>query len=178
MKNNTTNFLMKECITKSLLLLLHEKPLDAISVLEIVGKAGVNRSTYYRHFQTKQAVIRYYYRCRLDACLQTASEACSLERYFTEIFTSFWQHKDELILLEDRSLSYLLLEEMNSRLSCAETDPVRLLYLNYHFGGVFNSFRYWLNSGMTIPPEVLARQCVAILPEDFTPSLYGQKTKS
>lgn len=171
MKGSTAASLMTECITKSLLLLLQEKPLDEISILEIVQKAGVNRSTYYRHFQLKQAVIRHYYKRCLDECLHTLSDGISLEQYFTEIFISFWHHKQELILLDFRGLSYLLLEEMSSRLSVADADPVRMLYLNYHLGGVFNSFRYWLSSGMTIPPEELARQCVAILPPDFTPCL-------
>ena len=44
---------LSECIVQSLLLLLQDKAIDEISVKEIVEKAGVNRSTYYRHFRTK-----------------------------------------------------------------------------------------------------------------------------
>lgn len=174
MRKNTTTSLLKACILESLLLLLQDKPIEAVSILEIVQKAGVNRSTYYRHFKTKQDVVRFFYETRLDESLESVAEEYTLEQYFTEIFTNFLKYKKELLLLDRLSLSHLLLDEMNARIVplCDSTmDPVQRLYCNYHIGGVFNSFRYWLREGMTIPPQMLARQCVAILPEDFSPRL-------
>lgn len=174
MRKNTTTPLLKACITESLLLLLAEKDLDQVSVKEIVEKAGVNRSTYYRHFQTKQDVIRYFFECRLDDCLSAMPEGIGLEQYFTAIFNHFLQYKQELLLLDRMSLSHLLLDAMNARIrerSCCSPDPVQQLYCSYHIGGVFNSFRYWLAKDMTIPPEDLARQCILILPKDFSPQL-------
>lgn len=178
MRKNTTTPLMKACIMESLLLLLQEKSLEEISVKEIVEKAGVNRSTYYRHFESKLDVIRYFYECHLDEYLSAVPEGIGLQQYFTGMFTSFLRRKKELILLDRLSLSYLLLEELNARTDGAareQMDAVQRLYCNYHIGGVFNSFRYWLRENMTIPPEELARQCVAILPEDFSPRLMRQK---
>ena len=66
MRSNTITPLLKTCIVHALLLLLEEKELDAISVTEIVARAGVNRSTYYRHFSSKADVARYFYAVRLD----------------------------------------------------------------------------------------------------------------
>lgn len=172
MRKNTTTPLMKNCIVESLLLLLQEKTLGEVAVKEIVEKAGVNRSTYYRHFQEKQDVIRHFYACRLDDYLSTVPEDISLEAYFTGMFREFLKFKKELILLNQRSLSYLLLDEMNARLGEDKLDAVQRLYYHYHIGGVFNSFRYWLREDMTIPPETLAKQCVMILPKDFSPQLW------
>lgn len=174
MRKNTTTPLLKAYIIESLLLLLQEKSMESISVKEIVEKAGVNRSTYYRHFQTKQDVIRHFYACRLDEYLSTVPAGIGLEEYFTGIFTGFLRYKKELLLLDSLSLSHLLLDEMNARieeLCVGKADAVQRLYCHYHIGGVFNSFRYWLRDGMQIAPEELARQCVAILPEDFFPKL-------
>ena len=171
MKTNTAPHLMKECLAEALLLLLRERPLESISVLDVVHKAGVNRSTYYRHFESKRDVIRYYYKSSLDECLSSLREDIALEQYFQAIFSHFLKHKQELLLLDSMSLSDLLLDEMNSRFSPTEKDPVRMLYFHYHIGGVFNSFCYWLKGGMTIAPEVLAKQSLKRLPDAFSPVL-------
>lgn len=48
-------------ISQALLLLMHEKPYAEITISEITHKAGVNRSTYYRHFDTKESIVRFYF---------------------------------------------------------------------------------------------------------------------
>lgn len=178
MRANTITPLLKTCIVHSLLLLLEERELDAISVKEIVARAGVNRSTYYRHFPSKAAVIRYFYCQRLDEYLEAMPAGLSPEAYFTGMFESFLRYRPELLLLHRRALSYLLLDEMIARIPQildGRTDEAAYLYCNYHIGGVFNSFRYWLDGGMTIPPARLARLCVQILPADFRPLLLRGK---
>ena len=177
MRTNTITPLLKTCITRSLLLLLEEKDLDAISVKEIVERAGVNRSTYYRHFQSKTDVIRYFYRQRLDEYLGTLPTAPEPETYFAGMFESFLRYKHELLLLHLHGLSYLLLDEMNSRIPASLTGrkaDAAALYWHYHLGGVFNSFCYWLRGEMSIPPARLAHLCVQILPADFQPQLLNQ----
>ena len=93
---------LSRCIVQSLLLLLQDKALDEISVKEIVEKAGVNRSTYYRHFSTKQDVVRHFYQLRLDEYLSSVSTNISARAYFTGMFESFLRYKKELILLDQR----------------------------------------------------------------------------
>ena len=48
-RNSITSSLMVE----ALLLLLEKKEYDFITVKEICEKAGVNRSTFYMHYDTK-----------------------------------------------------------------------------------------------------------------------------
>lgn len=179
MRKNETTLLLKECIEQSLLKLLWDRHIDDISVKEIVEKAGVNRSTYYRHFATKQDVVRYFYAHRLDDYLMTVSDDVLPLQYFTGMFESFLRYKKELILLDSFGLSYLLLEELNSRIPQihSESDEGLLsLYCNYHIGGVFNSFRYWLREEMQTPPEILAQKCLTILPAEFSPQLLKRQS--
>lgn len=179
MRTNTITPLLKTCIARSLLLLLEEKNLDVISVKEIVERAGVNRSTYYRHFQSKTDVVRYFYRQRLDEYLGTLPAAPEPEAYFAGMFESFLRYKRELLLLHSHGLSYLLLDEMNSRIPASlagRKADAAALYCHYHLGGVFNSFCYWLRGEMCIPPARLAHLCVQILPADFQPQLLNQGT--
>lgn len=50
---------LKECIADALLILLKEKPVEKLTVDEIVQKAGVGRVTYFRAFRSKQEAITF-----------------------------------------------------------------------------------------------------------------------
>ena len=165
---------LTECIIQSVLILLRDKGLEEITVKEIAEKAGVNRSTYYRHFAVKKDVIRRFYQLRLDQYLDSIQGDISPKDYFTGIFSDFLRYKQELILLDQRGLSFLLLEELNSRIAQVHGTSNMASYslaCNYHIGGVFNSFRYWLIEDMETPPAKLASQCLTFLPKDFCPYL-------
>ena len=165
---------LTECMIQSVLILLRDKTLEEITVKEIAEKAGVNRSTYFRCFATKQDVIRRFYQLRLDRYLDAIPADISAKDYFTGIFSDFLRYKQELILLDRRGLSFLLLEELNARIPQihgSSRAAVHSLACNYHIGGVFNSFRYWLFEDMATPPDKLAGQCLMFLPHDFSPYL-------
>lgn len=53
------NDYLKECIADAMIVLLKEKPLEKISIDEIVKKAGVGRATYFRSFHTKGEAITF-----------------------------------------------------------------------------------------------------------------------
>jgi len=59
-KVNKSALLSKELIIESLFDMLAVKPLSSISISEIAENAKVDRRTFYRHFKTKNDVIRYY----------------------------------------------------------------------------------------------------------------------
>ena len=165
---------LTKCMIQSLLILLKDKALEEITVTEIAEKAGVNGSTYSRHFVTKKDVIRRFYQLRLDQYLNSVREDISPKDYLTGFFTDFLHYKQELILLDRRGLSFLLLEELNARIPQVHGNSkaaVHSLACNYHIGGVFNSFRYWLFEDMATPPDKLAHQCLMFLPRDFCPYL-------
>lgn len=52
--------MMKSYMVDALLILMSEKDFQSITVEEIAVKAGVNRSTYYRHFNGKEDIIFYF----------------------------------------------------------------------------------------------------------------------
>ena len=54
-----SNDYLKECIADALLLLLKEKPIEKITVNELVAKAGVGRVTYFRSFTNKSEAITF-----------------------------------------------------------------------------------------------------------------------
>ena len=55
--NEESNRITVEAITMALMLLLSEKSYDKITVTDIINKAGVSRSGFYRNFKSKEAVV-------------------------------------------------------------------------------------------------------------------------
>lgn len=53
------NDYLKECIADAVIALLKEKPMEKITVEEIVKKAGVGRATYFRSFHSKSEAITF-----------------------------------------------------------------------------------------------------------------------
>ncbi len=51
------NKLTKECLQTALLYLMSEKPFEKISIIEIVKKSGVSRSSFYRNYGTKEDLL-------------------------------------------------------------------------------------------------------------------------
>lgn len=58
----TTGFL-KECMGDTLIQLMREKPFEKITVADITTRAGVGRSTWFRHFATKPEALTYKLEC-------------------------------------------------------------------------------------------------------------------
>lgn len=52
------NDYLKECIADAIIVLIKEKPVEKISIDEIVKKAGVGRATYFRSFHSKKKPSR------------------------------------------------------------------------------------------------------------------------
>ena len=50
----------KELFIRALLTLMHQKPLEDISIKEIVEEASLTRQTFYRHFTSKEDVLKTY----------------------------------------------------------------------------------------------------------------------
>ena len=63
--------LTKRLLRESLLTCMQEKPLERISVKELCERAGVNRSTFYLHYDTQNDLMR---EMEDDAILQTQKQ--------------------------------------------------------------------------------------------------------
>ena len=62
MSNEGRNAYVIENITKALLKLLQEKPIEEISISELCKQAGIGRASFYRNFDSKEDILRTYIR--------------------------------------------------------------------------------------------------------------------
>ena len=56
-RENQRVVISKRMMKAGLLQLLQEKPLEQVNVSELCRQAGVNRATFYRHYDSPRAVV-------------------------------------------------------------------------------------------------------------------------
>lgn len=159
--------MMKSYIADSLLILMEHKDFQSISIGEITEKAGVNRSTYYRHFGKKEDVILYFLDHLAKTFLEWARpQNLPLEDYLTELYSHYLRHKKQMLTIYKNGLSALFLDILRKCLGGEgmESKPVAEQYdTAYHIGGTFNHFLLWFSRDMIDPPETMAKYTLAVL---------------
>ena len=59
MSGSKSSDYLKECIADALLVLIKDKPIEKVTVDELIKKAGVGRATYFRAFNSKSEAITF-----------------------------------------------------------------------------------------------------------------------
>lgn len=168
---------MKSFIAESLLLLLEQKPFEDITVSEIVQKAGVNRSTYYRHFEKKEDVILYF----LDSLSGDILEWDKKQKpefydHLINVYEHYYSHRKQMLTIYKNGLSYLFLDVLKKNLDSTENGNKTLntqYNIAFHIGGTFNHFLLWLSRDMKDSPKEMANHTLAVLPKDQIEHLWN-----
>ena len=136
-RKNITSEMMMEYIEQALLLLMKDKAYPDITIGEITAKAGVNRSTYYRHFDTKESIIHSY----LDSIMETYQKrfqqlhSQDFTLYLRTMFETFYENKENLTHIHQSGLSYMLLDVLMARFHFDEITSDQQFRISYHIGG-------------------------------------------
>ena len=77
--------LTKDAIKKSFMKLLNAKPVNKITVKEIVADCGINRNSFYYHFDDIPSLIEEILNEQADALVQTTDRDTSI---YTDILTA------------------------------------------------------------------------------------------
>ena len=156
--------LTKRLLHESLLDLLDQRPIDKISITELCEHAGINRSTFYAHYESVRDVIaeiesEITEKVREICCVRGADPRTNLERiceYLHEM------KRTELILFRNHTDS-----ELSSAFDsfCAELyrsgdfairpedEKLTFSFINY---GMFNLIRTWLTENIEKTPKEIA----------------------
>jgi probable dihydroxyacetone kinase regulator len=87
----------KRALSESLKKLLSEKPLDKITVTDIVNDCGVNRQTFYYHFQDLYDLVEWTCLEDADKALQDRKTYSTWQEGFLSIFNLM--KKDEAFIM-------------------------------------------------------------------------------
>ncbi len=155
---------MQGYIVEALFQLMAQKPFDEITAGEIAARAGVDRSTYYRYFKSKQAVLRFFLENALPDPPAFPAQSGRQEA-FEEFFACCQRRRRELLLLYSAGLSGLLVERFSRPALLCPEGPASWQYAAAcRLGGVAGCLLFWLSRQMQDDPAEMARMLCASLP--------------
>ena len=97
-------------LTEALLSLLAKKPIEDISISELVDTAGIGRASFYRNYERKEDILKAY----IDTLFLEWTDECnksgemSLSEQVRTMIAHFEKHRSFYQLLNERGLTYLL----------------------------------------------------------------------
>lgn len=176
-RKSVTSEMMKSYIADALLILMDSRNYTSITVGEIVEKAGVNRSTYYRHFEKKEDVITFFLdQISKDILEWDRARENSFEEHLINVYKHYYKHKKQMLTIYRNNLSFLFLDILKKYLG-AETHKSEQIATQYdiafHIGGTFNHFMLWFSRDMDDTPEEMAEYTLAVLPSRLIEQMWN-----
>ncbi|MDE7106181.1 MAG: TetR/AcrR family transcriptional regulator [Anaeroplasmataceae bacterium] len=154
------NIEIKNTIAKALFILLNQKSLSEITILELVKKAGVARASFYRNFKTKENVITYFlnhlllqYKEKYAADLEHIARYDNVLRTFTYVLS----YQMELASLFQAKLGQMFLDAINEYIITSTNLQYEKQLYKYPFysyaGALYNVIYYWITTGCKETPK-------------------------
>lgn len=147
----------KNYIIEGLFQLMERKDFKDITITDISKRAGVNRVTFYRNFDSKEDIIRIY----LEESFKEWGrrwEECGDPNIAFQIFKYFDEQRRIIPLLYKANLQYLLEEKILIACGYKEDDTDVIAYGKSMFAyAVFGWCTEWFKRGMKETAEEMAR---------------------
>lgn len=166
----------KKAIVEAFLELLNKKPLDKITVKEIVDSCGINRNTFYYHFEDIHALLTFVIDGEVERVIAEHADVKSLEEGFIEaahfalsnkravyhIYNSVSREELERYL---NSIAEEVLRRMVEGMEVAGdvSPPARELIIHFYKYGLSGMVMAWVGEGMKADPEQLIRSLGILL---------------
>lgn len=153
-----------ESIQRAMVCLLGRKDFKSISVKELVERAGVSRSAFYRNYQSKEEVLQSIIHDNfvenvkqiravknLDSRMEWQKIIESIARQCADMYS---------VMSPDAWPGETILQCMNEYLTemLPQMAIVDELQARFWMGGCYNSIQYWLDTGRKEPVEELAER--------------------
>ncbi|WKY47872.1 TetR/AcrR family transcriptional regulator C-terminal domain-containing protein [Eubacteriaceae bacterium ES3] len=172
----------KEKLAKSIKDLMANKPLDKITVKEIVDHSELTRQTFYRYFQDKYHLVNWYFDKLAQQSIRQMGVSLTLEEGLTQKFTFVKNEKtfftaafksSDCNSIYDYDLK--LITDFYIDLIMRKTgQPVKddnLFLLDMYCRGSMAMTYKWVLDGMTMDPNEFAKLLIAGIPEKLKPYL-------
>ena len=177
--------LIRKYLTEALLQLMEKKNYDEISVSEIAKRAGVHRATFYRHFSSREDILR----CSLsDILKESEGDRNLLQKDFASfilpVFQTLYHKKEQILLLYRSGHAGLLMDVLKDYFNFDEsmeadeqdrdgrlTDEADGLSVSrmtdkyraaYRIGGIYSCLLLWFSHDMKETPEEMAQIAAAM----------------
>lgn len=158
--------LTKNAIMSSLVKLLNEKPLDKITVKDIVEDCGINRNTFYYHYHDIYDLLKDIFSIETEKALELAGEKRSWQEGFLYSAQFILQNKRAVYHVYSSANRDQLERYMYSIAGAIMTDFVRResegldaseedikLLASFYKHAVVGIYKEWLQNGLKGDPE-------------------------
>lgn len=155
----------KNQISKALIELLNNKPLDLITIKELAKKAEISRTAFYNNFNNIDDVLKYIYQ---RAHKQIFKEKYSqLEYVYSDEhildMISFFDKNSKLLLVLIKWNLIELIAKYNTEIVLGYTQHYKnkfirehaFYFISYYHGSLFNICTYWITNGKQESIEIL-----------------------
>lgn len=147
-----------EKITDGLLKLMNEKPFEEITISDIVRRAEVGRASFYRHFDSKEAVVRHHLARLLKEWGREFEAEGKLEELGPSLLRHFYGHRNFYLLLYWCGMNHYLLEAIRETMELDNKEDQEVYPLSWFAGGLYGVVDEWMRRGMTVPLEKLGKE--------------------
>lgn len=153
-------------------------PIDKISTSELLTRAQVSRSTFYRRYRDKYDLLNQSYRLVLDNTLFTMYEGVSYKTVFFKLYSVLTRYpaffKNALSSSDHNSLrnyiydrSYEMFANMLETHGTDMEDPYNRLLLMGYITGSLEITCVWAKNGMKEPLDLLFKLSYQLMPGEI-----------
>ena len=162
--NEESKRITRECIESAMILLLERKTFAEISISELVKRAGVSRTAFYRNYLSKEDVLQCALGDVVNAILNKLSLDPQSEEFWTVLFHEVKEYLPAIRLLLNAGLGNILLEQITSHaLEREHSSSTAVRYGAILWAGaVYNVLINWVMSGAMESVEDMAKICMRI----------------
>lgn len=162
--NEARNTYVLEHITGTVMKLLKDKPLNEISISEIVEDAAVGRTSFYRNYESKEDVIKRHIENLLSMWKKEhdATGGSTGPEIYGSLFKHLKDHADFYLLLKERNLMHLFLEVYLADNGAKPEDVNMWAYTKAFIAyGTYGWIEEWIKRGMQESAETMAEMLAA-----------------
>ena len=154
-------------ITDALFELLKTKELSQITITELIQKAGVCRSSFYRNFYLTEDVIRQYGTTMYDEINRKIPlDLDGIYEHILAVNTYLFSKRERLVLIERRGLYHLLEEPIVQQcmFQLRRLDVWKNRYqAEFYAGAVSHLLRAWARNDFAESPDEISRIIYTLL---------------
>jgi len=161
--------------------LLEEKHFNSITVQEILDEANIGRSTFYSHFETKDALLKemctdifdhiFSHELHSETSHDFSSSDHGLQEKITHLLYHLKDNKGNVLGVLSGESGELFMRYFKEYLTtmfdqypdCIRKDVPREFALNHLVGSFAEAVKWWIKTGMKTSPEKLAQDYLKLI---------------
>lgn len=162
--NQESKRITRGCIESALIQLLEKEEFEKITVSAIVKRAGVSRTAFYRHYQTKEDVVRNAVEEAIATTMNALSYDAQTEQFWNKLFSGAKRYIYPFRILLKAGMGDTILEQITmSALNQQKNFSAKERYSNILWAGaVYNVLVTWIKDNAAEPVEEMTRICMQL----------------